>query len=643
VLSFGTLAVQKPNKTNQMSHSHLTPIKTCLRHVALLLVLALSLPGIAQEKAAYRLENPVTIAWMKAHLSKQSPKLILTPEIEKQLKIKLKSDPLLQNFHRYLQKEAAEIVTKPLLKRELEGFRLLAVSRAMVERMGVLCMVYRLDRNQKILKRIDEEVKTVCAFQDWNPQHFLDIAEMSFAVALAVDWTGEFLPKSTVTLAKKALIEKGIKPSFNEAGERMFWISGTNNWNSVCHGGMVAASLVVADIAPELAAKTIARALDKLPNSLKEYAPDGIYPEGPTYWGYGTSYAIVAANSLTTALGTDFGISKSPGFMESANFRLHATAPSGNLFNFADSGDKNEGDGAVISCWFAAKTGDDLFFERTFFEKPQNAGRMAGPGLVWLSQYQQMKKSDLALNWHGNGANPVAVFRGGKEDPGKFYLAVKGGKANLSHGNMDAGTFVFELNGVRWVVDPGNQNYYLLNKIGFKLSDQSQKGERWTLLTKKNQGHSTLTINDERFLVNSTARFTDFKEGTTPEVTIDMTSLYGASIGSSKRRFVKENNHSILVEDQFEINDSTKNITWGLMTLADVKPDLEGATMWQDGKSVKLSILEPEGVQVSVISLDPPPMEIDKTIPGLKRIEIRLPAWCVKNGKGSIRVRLSGM
>jgi hypothetical protein len=208
---------------------------------------------------------------------------------------------------------------------------------------------------------------------------------------------------------------------------------------------------------------------------------------------------------------------------------------------------------------------------------------------------------------------------------------------------MDAGTFVFELNGVRWVVDPGNQNYYLLNKIGFKLSDQSQKGERWTLLTKKNQGHSTLTINDERFLVNSTARFTDFKEGTTPEVTIDMTSLYGASIGSSKRRFVKENNHSILVEDQFEINDSTKNITWGLMTLADVKPDLEGATLWQDGKSVKLSILEPEGVQVSVISLDPPPMEIDKTIPGLKRIEIRLPAWCVKNGKGSIRVRLSGM
>lgn len=607
-----------------------------------LICLALIIPTKAQHTQIRKIEHPINIDYLKKNLSKQSPKLILTPAIEQQLKQKLKTDPLVKNFYSYLQKEAAEILTKPLLKRELEGFRLLAVSRAMVERMGVLCMVYRLDKNQKILKRIDEEIRTVCAFQDWNPQHFLDIAEMSFAVALAVDWVGEALPKATVSIAKKSLIEKGIKPSYNEGGERMFWISGTNNWNSVCHGGMVAASLVIADVSPELAAKTISRALKLLPNSLQEYAPDGIYPEGPTYWGYGTSYAIIAANSLTTALGSDFGISKSPGFMESANFRLYATAPSGNLFNFADSGDKNEGDGAVISCWFAAKTGDALYFERSFFENPIKAGRMAGPGLVWLSQYKEQKKSELPLNWHGNGPNPVAVFRGDKKDPGQFYLAVKGGKANLSHGNMDAGTFVFELNGVRWVVDPGNQNYYLLNKIGFKLSNGSQNGERWTLLTKKNQGHSTIMVNDARFMVDNTATITDFKSGPTPEVTIDMSPMFGKSISSMKRRFVKESDKSILIEDRFEINDSTKNITWGLMTLADVNADAQGATLKQNGQVLKMNILEPSGIKISVISLDPPPMEIDKTIKGLKRIEIRVPVWTVKDGKGIIKVRLSG-
>ena len=607
----------------------------------ILVVLVHIHPVFAQLKTT-KLENPVTVEYMKATLSKKSPKLILTPAIEKEIKVKLKSDALVQKYYSYLKKQADSILEKPLLKHELEGFRMLAVSREMVERMGVLCVVYRIDKKPEILKRIDNELLAVCNFPDWNTQHFLDVAEMSFAVALAIDWTGEFLPKSTMQLAKRALIEKGIKPSYNEGGERMYWINSANNWNSVCHGGMVAASLVVADIEPELAAKTIARALDKLPNSLKEYAPDGVYPEGPTYWGFGTSYAVVAANALTTALGSDFGISKSPGFMESADFFMHVSAPSGYFFDFADSWDKKDGDDSVLRAWFAAKTGDGLYFDKDFFEKPVEAGRFAGPGLVWIAEYSQQKVSELPINWHGNGVNPVAVFHGDKANPGHYFLAVKGGKASISHGNMDAGTFVFELNDVRWVLDPGNQSYYPLNRIGFKLSDYSQDGERWTLLTKKNQGHSTITVNDARFWVNGQATITGFQDSGTPEVTIDMTPLYGNNLKSLSRRFVKESNQSVLIEDSFEINESTKTITWGLMTQAEVQPTKTGAILKKDGKKLNLEILSHPGLSVAIISLDPPPMPVDKTIENLKRIEIRIPASIVENGKTNLKVRLSG-
>ncbi|MDX1285152.1 MAG: cellulase family glycosylhydrolase, partial [Draconibacterium sp.] len=264
-----------------------------------------------------KLENPISVEYLKNNLSKKSPKLFLTPKIEKQLKKKLESDTHVQNYYKYLKKEADSILHEPLLKRELEGFRLLFVSRQMVERMGVLCMVYRLDKDPELIKRIDSEIKAVCEFTDWNPQHFLDVAEMSFAVALAVDWVGKWLPKETVALAKSALIEKGLKPSFDLTNRRMFWINSTNNWNAVCHGGLITAALVTFDENPQLAAEVISRALDKLPGSLAEYGPDGIYPEGPTYWSYGTSYSVVAANTLETALGSDFGISESPGFLES--------------------------------------------------------------------------------------------------------------------------------------------------------------------------------------------------------------------------------------------------------------------------------------------------------------------------------------
>ncbi|MGH8020774.1 MAG: hypothetical protein ACREIA_21305 [Opitutaceae bacterium] len=136
-----------------------------------------------------------------------------------------------------------KIRSEPLLKREMIGRRLLGTSREMLYRINMPGMAYRIEKDPEVLKRIDAEVLAVCRFPDWNPSHYLDVAEMSMAVALAVDRAGDALPASTVELATDALIEKGIKPSYNEKGN-VGWITGENNWNQVCHGGMIAASIV---------------------------------------------------------------------------------------------------------------------------------------------------------------------------------------------------------------------------------------------------------------------------------------------------------------------------------------------------------------------------------------------------------------
>jgi len=597
--------------------------------------------SIAQDQNIPKLNNPVTVPYLEKNLQKSSPKLILTPALERNLKSRLKNDKILKKYYQYLVKESEAILEKPLLKRELEGFRLLAVSTEMVERMGVLCMVYRIDKDPGILNRIDEEVKAVCNFSDWNNQHFLDVAEMSFAVALAVDWAGRWLPKSTVKLAKVSLIEKGLKPSFNEGGTRMFWIKSKNNWNAVCHGGMIAAALMTFDENPTLATKTIFRALEKLPNSLNEYAPDGVYPEGPSYWGYGTYYTALASSMLSTALGQDFGIYESEGFKYSPDFYLQSVAPSGEYFNFSDCDGHLNGYSALLLAWFGAKTGDGKYFIKKYFEDPENLGRFAGPGLTWLSEYKIQKNTEFATEWFGRGRNPVAYFRN-SDNSKPYYLAAKGGTASVTHGNMDAGTFVFELNGVRWVVDPGNQKYYLLNKIGFNLSGSCQECERWTLLTKTNKNHSTLTVNNSRHLVKGYAPLTDFKKGNNPEATFDLSEIFKGKIVSDIRTFIKDSDHSLIIEDNIVINDSTENITWGLMTVADVKITENGAILKQEGKQLYLEILSPGNLNVSVLSLDPPPLLIDKTIKGLKRIEIRIPAWTIENSRCKIRVRLYG-
>ena len=610
-----------------------------------LLCLFFMLPVLAQKHEPQKLQNPVTVDYLKKNLRKAQPRLVLNAQLEKLVKTKLKTDPVIQNMYKAIQANATTIQGKPLLERKLEGRRLLGVSREMLYRMNMLGMVYRIENDPVILKRINEEVVSVCNFSDWNPSHFLDVAEMSMAVAIALDWTAGKLPKATIEMAKNALIEKGIKPSWPENGSNPGWAFGHNNWNQVCNGGMIAASIAIAEKEPELAAKTIARAIDGMVYALVQYQPDGVYPEGSTYWAYGTSFTIVTAAMLESAFGTDFGIADYPGLKESAIYRVLMNTPSGWYYNFADCGDKRSDGGDVALAWFAAKTGNKAFFEKDRFLKPTDElgelSRISGAALVWMSQYVEKEGVKVPQNWKGDGDNPIVIFTGGENETKGFYFGGKGGRATTSHGNMDAGSFIFELNGVRWSIDPGNQGYHDLEKTGFDLWNSTQSGQRWTLLTKNNYGHSTITVNDSLFINNGQATLLNFQDGKTPSATFDLTPVYGDKLKSAKRTFLKDSPVSVIIEDNIETNEKTQSVTWQMLTQADVEFVKGGAVLKQNGKTLKLENLSHPELQLSVVSLYPAPLQLDRQLDGLKRIEIRIPAWTVKEGKTNIKVRLS--
>ena len=184
-------------------------------------------------------------------------------------------------------------------------------------------MVYYIEKDPMILNRMNNEVLAVCSFSDWNPSHYLDVGEMTMALAFALDWTAGDLPQSTIDKATQAIINKGIMPSYDtNQRSNNWWINSNNNWNQVCNGGMIAGSIAIAEVNPELATKTIKRSLDGLPNALDEYRPDGVYPEGSSYWGYGTAFSVVTNAMLESAFGTDFGLGDYPGFKDSAYLSL---------------------------------------------------------------------------------------------------------------------------------------------------------------------------------------------------------------------------------------------------------------------------------------------------------------------------------
>lgn len=126
---------------------------------------------------------------------------------------------------------------------------------------------------------------------------------------------------------------------------RPWWFSGfyLYNWTMVIAGGVTNASLaILGDLSlftPAIAQQTniatrdalrstllsyIASSGGSVAKALSTYNESGASPEGLMYWEIATTALLMTIDSLQTALGTDFGLSRAPGLRESGIFYLSA-------------------------------------------------------------------------------------------------------------------------------------------------------------------------------------------------------------------------------------------------------------------------------------------------------------------------------
>lgn len=585
----------------------------------------------------------VEAEWLAEHLAPltNGPRLIWRNGDEDRIRKRIATDPITRVYDSFLMTTAEALLADPPLERVVIGRRMLATSRTALKRTTILAYAWRLSGDRRYAQRLERELRAVCAFPDWNPSHFLDTAEMCMAVALGLDWAREELSPEVVKLATIALLEKGIHPSFEP--DYNFWLEWDNNWNQVCNAGLTAAALITFEAAPDDAARIVNRMRSSLPFVLETYAPDGVYVEGATYWKYGTEFHVLLLSILESALGTDFGLADYPGFMASPDFLELVEAPSGGLFNYADCGDAIGFNEPML--WFAMKTGEprynqDEAIRRLSVETSAPAGvedRLAVPGFLWQVNTRYANSRSLPLVWQGRGSNPLVVFRTAFDAPQVLYFAAKGGQATLNHGNMDAGSFILELDGVRWAIDPGVQNYHALEEIfqrtGGDLWDRAQDSRRWTLLTKNNFGHNTLSVDHQLHVSDARAEILAF-DAERRAVQIDLSAVLGRQVIRALRTVSLLDDRHVEIVDEVQLAPEARTVTWQMLTQAEVFTQPDGVLLRQDGKELRLTVSTPADARFSVISLDPPPLRYDKRIPNLKRLELTIPTWSIHDDDG---------
>ena len=550
------------------------------------------------------------------------PRLLIDAETLTLIQQRLDTQENTKALFDIIRKEADRILNKPPQTYNKTGRRLLSVSREVLRRVTTLGIVYRLTGEEQYARRAIQEMVAAAAFSDWNPSHFLDVAEMTTALAIGYDWLYDTLTTTQEESIRKAILEKGISPSFENTH---WWIRGNNNWNQVCHGGMVFGALALVEHEPDLAAKTIVRALEGLPNAMKEYKPDGIYPEGPSYWQYGTSFNVLIIAALESALGTDFGITESPGFLESGAFPLLMTGPSGEHFNFSDCG-KHGGPYPAVY-WFAKRTGDTglAWYEHPWLEKLLQGKASAGNRflsmlLLWWDG-SSPEVPEQPLHWKGDGINPLAVHRSSWSDPNAVFLVIKAGTPYANHGHMDVGSFILEADGVRWALDLGAQSYHDMESRGLNIWNRNQDSDRWRIYRYHNRSHNTLLVDDIGQVVkgrSSITRFSDDPEF--PHTIMDMSEVYAGQLAQAERGFALLPDGRVLIQDEVAVVDTPATVRWAMTTPAEITDvDLGTATLSLNGKNLYLETLNPVDTAIEVFSTDPP-NEWDAPNPGTRQV-----------------------
>ena len=535
---------------------------------------------------------------------KPHPRLWFPQSSEAAIREKIANDPLAAKLQASVMAEAEEVLKKRTCRYDIpDGKRLLGESRLALANIMHAAWAWRLGGGEKFRLRAIAELEAACALKDWNPSHFLDVAEMATAVATGYDWLYQTLTPEQRTMCERALVEKALKPAKGVYAKGGWWAKPGNNWSQVCGAGIALAAAAIAETEAGLSEDLFDRGLKLVESCGKFYEPDGMYPEGPGYWQYGTNYHVML---LAACRPLDREIQNEPILRKAGQAIMHLTSPTRLSYNFADGDAGRGGIPSPAQCWLATQYRDagQARYVRGLFSRAldEAGGKVTGDRyfpltLLWLpGNPAETKPLPNAAVFQGEQA--MALFRTGW-DAKAAWLAIKGGTAAASHGHMDVGSFAYDAHGSRWIHDLGAENYNLPGYFG---------GQRWTFFRLQNRSHNTLEIDGK--LQNARSKPCPLTSSSLVHpfsATFDLTDAYaGAAAKVVRTARFDANKGTVRLED--EIASPAGDVLWRAFT--DARAEIHGdqVILRKNDLQITLRRISPAGTW-SLTDATPPTSE----------------------------------
>ena len=207
------------------------------------------------------------------------------------------SDDVSASLYSTVLKNADAMLTAPVVTySKPDGARLLDTSRLVLDRSYTLMVAWKVSGDNKYADRLWRDLDAASGFPDWNPDHFLDTAEMTHAFAVAYDWGYSYWDSSKQAQLRQAILDKGLAPSLkvydattvNDAPYKYGgnWSMRADNVNIVVNSGMAMGALAVAnDTTSALPQQILDKSFASIQVGLRRVRPGRRLQGGPDLLG----------------------------------------------------------------------------------------------------------------------------------------------------------------------------------------------------------------------------------------------------------------------------------------------------------------------------------------------------------------------
>lgn len=562
--------------------------------------------------------DDLTGSWNYAALKTMGhPRLFMSQADFEDLKTKVSEgrteNIFLYRIHNAIISRADELLAKPddiSETLDASGRRLLPMSKKTLDGIWHHSYAYRMSGDRKYLAAAKKILANVCGFSYWtnreNP-HYLDVAEMTLAVAIAYDWLYYDLTLEERTKAHQCIRDFAFDTYKTNGFQKDNATASTSNWNQVCFCGLGCAAIALYEKDKQRCFDLLERLIPSNKRALEHiYKPNGVYPEGYTYWSYGTGMQTVLLTALEHAFGTTNGLEDVEGFMKTGDYMLFMNGPAGQVFSYSDC--TADGEYGKVAMWYFAAKQNDLSLlanEVRLFNKlskypgdqfsrilPVIPAMTKNVTLGDLSQTMPAKEIFVSNN-EDEPLHLMMIHTGWKFNADDKYVGFKGGSPSYSHGHMDVGSFVYDAFGQRWSHDLGMETYTTMeSNLGIADAWSLKSGSpRWTVFRLGNKGHSTLLINGAEQNVAGRGVITAFEDNATAKgATMDLTSIYSAEVKSVSRQIRLYGNELIITDVIETLPDKAADVQWRMLTPANVfmEQSLKRERMVSGGKTLYL-------------------------------------------------------